>query len=218
MRLFAYTALYRMRYGTVAAAAAVALGILFSLGSAATAQQPEQLRLEIGPQLTQAYLPVKPVGSVQYQPGFGVLGSVNLRRGVGLDAGFSVTPTVPITATTMAGSRLTEVFLGTRLGFGFGRIEIYGKARPGLSSFGGAILHVVSNAPNLQFEMGRLTEPALDVGGIVEVRISRRLAARYDAGDTLIRYGRRSIDVAQPPASSKVVSTLQLGAAFVFRF
>src|SRR5207237_394923 len=56
-----------------------------------------------------------------------------------------------------------------------------------LYSFGNVILQVTP-PPAFSFQLGRLTEPALDAGGIVMITISRRFAVRYDVGDTLIFY------------------------------
>ena len=57
--------------------AITALAIAF-LGSVGFAQQADAPRVEVGPQLTQTYLPVNPVGSVQYQPAFGIVAAVKL--------------------------------------------------------------------------------------------------------------------------------------------
>ena len=161
-------------------------GCLISDGTDSVRGADRPPRLEIGPQITQTYLPVNPVGSVQYQLPIGGLGAIRIRSWLAMDSSLGITPTIPIEGTSFAGGRLTEGFLGARLGFRFRRVEIYGKIKPaGVVSFGKAILHVESNNSALQFETGRLTEPALDLGGIVMLRISKRLAVRYDVGDTL---------------------------------
>jgi hypothetical protein len=199
-------------------ASIVVLTILLPMASTAFAAPIESPRLEIGPQITQTYLPVNPVGSVQYQLSVGGVGSIRLRNWIAMDSGFGITPTTPIEATTLAGGRLTEGFLGTQFGHRVGRVEIYGKIRPGIASFGEAILHAGSGSSSLQFEMGRLTEPALDLGGIVMIRISKRLAVRYDAGDTLIHYRRRFIELNKPPFPSLFANSFKVGAAFLFSF
>ena len=205
-----------MRHRTTAAV--IALAILSPMRSIAFAAPIDPPRLEIGPQTTQTYLPINPVGNVQYQPSIGGTGSITLRSWIALDSSVGITPTIPITGSSFSGGRLTEGLLGTRIGFRIGRVEIYGKVRPGFASFGKAILHAESSGSSLQFEFGRLTEPALDLGGIVMVRISRRLAVRYDVGDTLIHYRERTIEPNQPPSAGVFANSLQLGAAFVFCF
>jgi hypothetical protein len=196
----------------------ITAGILSTLVSTSAAQKVNSPAIEMGPQISQIYFPVNQIGSVQYQPSLGGLVSVKLNARLTLDFGANTTLTVPISATTMAGGRLTEASFGIRSGVHFGRVELDGKIKPGLASFGGAVLHESSNISNPQLELGRLTEPLIDLGGVLEVNISRKLAVRYDAGDTLIYYGRRIIDPAQPSTPVRLVSSLQVGAAFVFRF
>jgi hypothetical protein len=153
--------------------------ILLSLAFAkiAIAQKTDRPIFEIGPQITQTYLPVDPVGSVDYQPALGAVGSINIRRSFGIDSSISITPHAPVVATGNAGGRMTQFFIGGRAGISKGRLRIYGKLRPGFVSFGSAILKV-SPPPVFQFFSGRLTEPALDVGGIAQFAIWKHFAAR----------------------------------------
>src|SRR5882762_11279832 len=191
--------------------------LLLCLVTISASAQANTTRVEFGPELTQVYFPVNPVGSVQYQPGFGAFGSLRLYKTVSVDSSFSITPTVPITGTSDVGGRLTQAFLGVRAGLSKGRIDVDAKVRPGLASFGSVILRITP-PPNLQFFVGRLTEPSLDIGGVVEVRISRRFAVRYEMGDTMIFYGTRKLFTNRPPVSSELVNTLQFGTGFAFRF
>jgi hypothetical protein len=139
-------------------------GILSMLVSTSVAQKVDPPAIEMGPQISQIYFPVNQIGSVQYQPSLGGLVSVKFNARLTLDFGVNTTLTVPISATTMAGGRLTEASFGIRSGVHFGRVELDGKIKPGLASFGGAILHESSNISNPQLELGRLTEPLIDLG------------------------------------------------------
>jgi hypothetical protein len=188
--------------------------LLFTIPASA---QANIARVEFGPELTQIYFPVNPVGSVQYQPGFGAFGSLRLYKTLRVDSSFSFTPIAPVTGTSDVGGRLTQAFLGVRAGLSKGRIAIDAKVRPGLASFGQVIL-TITPPPKLQFFVGRLTEPSLDIGGIVEVGITRRFAVRYEMGDTMIFYGARRLFTNRPPVSGELVNTLQFGTGFVFRF
>lgn len=179
--------------------------------------QTNTAKIEFGPELTQIYFPVNPVGSVQYQPGFGAFGSLRLYKTLRVDSSFSFTPIAPVTGTSDVGGRLTQAFLGVRAGLSKGRIAIDAKVRPGLASFCQVIL-TITPPPKLQLFVGRLTEPSLDIGGIVEVGITRRFAVRYEMGDTMIFYGARRLFTNRPPVSSELVNTLQFGTGFVFRF
>jgi|SRR5882762_102964 len=130
--------------------------LLLCLVTISASAQANTTRVEFGPELTQVYFPVNPVGSVQYQPGFGAFGSLRLYKTVSVDSSFSITPTVPITGTSDVGGRLTQAFLGVRAGLSKGRIDVDAKVRPGLASFGSVILRITP-PPNLQFFVGRLT-------------------------------------------------------------
>lgn len=194
----------------------VTLASALSLTQEVCAQGRSSL-VEVGPQLTQIYLPVNPVGSVQYQPGIGGVFSARLYKTLGLDFGISTTPTIPISSTSFAGGRLTEGFFGTRAGLVIGRLGVYAKARPGFVSFGEAILHT-GPTPGSGFQFGRLTEPAFDIGGIALVRVSTHFSVRYEMSDTIISYGSRTIQPSFPPVPSRVVNCLQFGTGLVARF
>jgi len=191
--------------------------ISFPLFTVLTSAQANTARFEFGPQLTQIYFPVNPLGSVQYQPGFGAFGSLRLCKALKADSSFSITPTVPITGTSYVGGRLTQAFFGVRAGLSKGRIDLDAKVRPGLASFGSVVLRI-SPLPSPQFFVGRLTEPSLDIGGVLEVRISRRFAVRYEMGDTMIFYGSRKLFTNLPPVSGDLVNTLEFDTGFAFRF
>lgn len=157
----------------------------------AFAQRQDEYPLEVGPELTQIYLPVHPSAPVQYRPGVGFTMSARLHKAIAADLGFSITPTIPLASTSFAGGRLTHALAGVRGGLPLGRFEVCAKARPGIVSFGSAILHASPTPSGVEFQMGRLTEPAIDLGGVVMVHASRRLAFRYDAGDMLVVYRSR---------------------------
>lgn len=193
----------------------VVAGVLWANGS--SAQEYRVSRIELGPQLQQIYLPVDPVGTVDYHPGVGGILTVKISSIFNFDAAASITPGIPIDSTGSAGGRMTQVFTGFSGGISKRRVRILGKFRPGLVSFGSAITRV-GPPPQFQFFRGRLTEPALDIGGIAEVGISKRFAARYEAGDTIIRYGSRTFIVGQPPSRTQFANCFQFGIGFMFRF
>ncbi len=191
-------------------------GLLF-LCESGVAQGYKTHEIELGPEINQIFLPVHPVGSVQYQPAIGALIAINLRKSFGIDSSISITPTSPISATSLAGGRLTQFFAGGRAGLSKGRLRIYGKFRPGIVSFGSAITRV-GPPPQFQFFLGRLTAPAFDFGGITEIGISRRFAARYEAGDTIIRYAGRNLFFGDPPTSPEITHNFEFGIGFMFLF
>jgi hypothetical protein len=184
----------------------------------ATAQNQGCPRIELGPELNNIYLPINPVGSVNYQPGLGGVFAFNVVPWFALDSSFTITPTASSAGSSFAGGRLTQFNAGVRAGIKKGRLGFYGKVRPGLASFGSVIKTVDFQTFPPQFGFGRLTEPSLDVGGIVQVYISRRFALRFEAGDTIIRYGSRTLFVGQPPVSGVTTNNFEYGVGFIFRF
>lgn len=193
------------------------LAFLFLGFSNAFAQHDPLHRVEFGPELSELYLPLDPVGSVNYQASLGALCSLNLHRYFGIDTSLGFTPAPPGTATGFAGGRMLQFSAGLRAGISKGRFGFYGKARPGVVSFGRAIL-LVDPPPAFRFHFGRLTEPTIDIGGIVEVRVSKKFALRYDAGDTVIRYGSRTVFSNQPAAPSEVTHNFRFSIGFLFLF
>ena len=175
-------------------------------------------RIDVGPQVTQLYVPASTVGSVTYQPAVGGICSVKIKGNlVGFDSAFSFTPKPPNESTAFAGGRLTQAFFGIRVGISKGRVHLYAKLRPGFASFGNVILNITP-PPAFSFQLGRLTQPALDAGGIVIVTISRRFAVRYDVGDTLIFYEGKVLSQGQPQIPSRTTNNLQFATGFLFRF
>jgi len=193
------------------------LAALLFLQARCAVAQDALPKFEAGPQITQLYVPKNIVGSVTYQPSLGGIFCIAIKRNLAFDSAVSFTPNVPNESTSFAGGRMTQAFLGARMGFVRGRIGIYAKIRPGVVSFGGAILRVTPS-PTFGFQLGRLTEPSLDAGGIVTVAVSRRLAVRYEAGDTVIFYGSRVLIAGAAPIPGRATNNFQFGIAFLFRF
>jgi hypothetical protein len=98
--------------------------------------------------------------------------------------------------------KIYQAQFGVKAGKRFRKIGLFLKGRPGFVGFTKAS-HLVSITPvtiihpfigplqfdNPEFRIGKATYPSLDVGGVVEFYPSRRLMARLDVGDTIIRYG-----------------------------
>jgi hypothetical protein len=191
--------------------------LLLAVGVFRTSTAAGQDTYEVGPELTQIYLPSGTVGSVAYEPAFGGTLSVNIKSHFGIDSSISFTPKAAISATSYAGGTLLQGFAGARVGGSKGRVSLYAKARPGFASFSGAIL-TVGAPPASQVQLGRLTEPSVDFGGIIVVRVSRRFAVRYEMGDTLIFYSRRAPVQSTVSVPGATTNNLQFATGFLFRF
>lgn len=77
---------------------------------------------------------------------------------------------------------------GGKIGKRFDRWGLFGKARPGFVAFTRVFnfFQGAQTGPNIPVETNYY--PSLDVGGVVEFYISPRWMARFDIGDTIIRY------------------------------
>jgi len=120
---------------------------------------------------------------------------------------------------------------GGKVGKRFERWGLFGKARPGFVGFtkvtevtGTRVVTLGSTSFVVpDFREGKAFYPSLDLGGVVEFYISRRWMARFDVGDTIIRYGElrtvgfvMSMPIAVRPAETH--HNFQFGSGIGFRF
>jgi len=68
------------------------------------------------------------------------------------------------------------------------------------------------------FATGRLTEKCLDFGGVAELYFSRRIALRYDFGDTVVFHAKRSIFAGSSVSPGFTAHDFQFSSGIVFRF
>jgi hypothetical protein len=108
---------------------------------------------------------------------------------------------------------------GPKLGLRTEKVGIFAKIRPGVISFSNTIQGITIN-PTVSFPIliqnGRLTEPALDLGTVVEFYPARHLAWRTDIGDTMVFYHSSSFLGIRVPGTTK--STLQFNTGLQYRF
>ena len=163
------------------------------------------------------------LGVGQFGPG--IEGDFNFGRHFALDGAYSWLPT----GSTHAMTGLFGAKVGTRTQhFGF-----FGKVRPGFISFGNTLRAETINfapgptLPIVSFRFGRLTERALDLGGVMEYYPARHWALRWDMGDTLLfrERGTPSITIIGlpivPPSlpfSSGITSNFQFSTGVHYRF
>jgi outer membrane protein with beta-barrel domain len=122
-----------------------------------------------------------------------------------------------------AGGRILQVQAGAKVGKRFEKWGLFGKVRPGAVSFSETFLFdgFSSNPP---FHIGRRTYFSLDAGGVLEFYPSPRIVARFDGGDTMIRYGGAELGiffipaVNSPPAPFEFHHNFQFSAGVGFRF
>jgi hypothetical protein len=114
----------------------------------------------------------------------------NINKTIALEAATYFFPNKCFSCERTNGT-LTEGLFGVKVGKRFEKWGIFGKARPGFASANRAEVEFVGNSPfNVEFH--RATYFAFDLGGVVEFYPSKRIVTRFEAGDTMIHFRRRT--------------------------
>lgn len=132
------------------------------------------------------------------EPGFGGRIGYNINNYVAVEAEVNFFP-----QERRFEGRQIELLSGVKVGRRFDKAGIFGKARPGFLSSRTSIFRPISGTaciaifppPAGCFEetSTRQTNFAFDIGGVIELYPTGRTIVRFDAGDTIIRSGARSI-------------------------
>lgn len=188
--------------------------------------QEQTKRFEAGAQFTSLFVqPLSQPGpSATFprqhtEPGFGGRFTVNLTESVALEAegNYYTREQSPFPQ----GGHMFQGQFGGKVGKRFDRWGLFGKARPGFVGFTRVFTFVPgAQVPaNIPFE--KRYYPTLDIGGVVEFYVSPRWMARFDIGDTLIRYGEIELSGFTLPFIIQRKQTrhnLQLSSGIAFRF
>ena len=153
---------------------------------------------------------------------------VNVTKSIGVEAEANIFPEnkqrdkrigVPITVFEPGGRKFQMLF-GPKIGYRFRKLGVFGKVRPGfirLDRF--EAVDAVFSTPNglaiLSSTRNGLTFFNIDIGGVFEYYPSRRTILRFDAGDTIIRYGAQEPKDINPSITRH---NLQISVGFGFRF
>lgn len=176
-------------------AAVAILLCLFFASDDAHAQAKDAPKVELGVQFTS--LTLSETFSSPTEPGFGGRVTYNLTDNVALEAQFDFFPSGDNFRGFRNGGRIAQGLFGVKAGKRFEKFGIFGKVRPGFASFSAGKreeIVILSPPPNpvvtdFRIEQGRETHFATDVGAVLEFYPTRRIVTRFDAGDTIIRYG-----------------------------
>ena len=151
--------------------------LIFLLYSSVALAQDGPGRFEIGGSFTGVRN-----RSFSSEIGFGPEADFNFGRHFALDAAINWLPSNIGSGNTVIG------LFGAKVGKRTEHFGFFGKARPGFitvdSVLRGSTIDLSSPAPFFRF--GRLTQPALDLGGVVEYYPAKHWALRWDLGDTLL--------------------------------
>jgi hypothetical protein len=165
--------------------------------SANMAQSKELMTFEVAPVFTTITKPDFTGGKTE--AGFGGRLTFNLNDNVALEGEGNFFPHHCRTCSAENFGTLTQALGGVKAGKRFSRFGLFAKARPGLASFSEGEFHITAipvagTFPFLDITRNRQTHFAFDLGGVLELYHSPRVFTRFDAGDTMIRYGQHTFD------------------------
>ena len=129
------------------------------------------------------------------EPGFGGRFGYNFSRYFALEAEGNFFPR----DRDLDGGRKLQGLFGARVGKRFDKVGLFGKARPGVVRFDKGDYRQVGvciasfPAPIACFEPTAKTNLAFDLGGVVEWYPSKHTIVRFDAGNTIVRFGTRNV-------------------------
>ena len=146
--------------------------------------------------------------------GVGARATFNLTNHVAVEGEYNFFPEKRrnFVNTFYLNSRRCQGLVGVKAGARGDKVGVFGKLRPGFVHFGeGTVDQTIPTFRALPPTF-KSTQFALDAGGVLELYPSRHTVARFDAGDTIIRFNG---DGGRPKFTSH---NLQLSAGFGVRF
>ncbi|HEX8128116.1 MAG TPA: hypothetical protein VF527_03375 [Pyrinomonadaceae bacterium] len=152
------------------------------------------------------------------EPGFGARIGYNLTKDFTLEAEGNFFPR----EREFGGGRKSQALFGVKAGKRFEQAGVFAKARPGFVRFSegdlsrprpGIACIAVFPPPAACFEATPKTHFAFDLGGVFEYYPSRRTLIRFDAGDTIIRFGEHRVPIVIDPGSGSGVRQVVVGTA-----
>jgi len=170
----------------------LAIALLLLAQSNSFAQSPDLRKFEIAAEFSA--LERDGFGDRQIDVGPGVRFTFNLNRSVAFEAAGYFYPTKCLLCSN-AGN-MSQVVAGAKIGKRFEKWGIFGKARPGVVSFSRGEFNPIIFTPAgvIQVETNRITSFAADLGGVLEFYPTERIVTRFDAGDTIVHFGRRTVN------------------------
>ena len=136
------------------------------------------------------------VSDVRTELGVGGRFTYNLNKNIALEAAAYFFPRKCFDC--LNNGRVTEVVGGLKAGKRFKTWGIFAKARPGIVRYSTGTFEITQTGPTgpipafpFIFRPKPLTNPAVDVGGVLEFYPSRRIVTRFDFGDTIVHVRRQ---------------------------
>jgi hypothetical protein len=227
---------------------AILLAVFLSVASLQVARaQSNERKFEVGGQFSLMRLPSRTVFGVvvdcfpgpcpdpisinvahgrKTEPGGGGRFGYNVSRHLALEAEANFFPR----DSDLDGGRSMQVLVGVKSGKRFEKGGLFAKARPGFMRFSKGDLEpnpaIICAPPGGCSKQVSKTSFAVDLGAVVEWYPSKNTILRFDAGDTILRFGRRNViapGISQPgqplvsaPAETKHNFQASLGIGYRF--
>jgi hypothetical protein len=165
---------------------------LLACAAAASAQEHDPPKVEIGVQFTSLSINHPFGGGTENAVGIGARATYNFTDYFAVEAEGNVLPT-GTSRSSLTGGGAQQAQFGVKVGKRWKTFGLFAKARPGFVSFDDTLDtgSVTSSGPFgfPDFGRERKTHFSTDVGGVLEFYPSRKMLVRFDVGDTIIRYG-----------------------------
>ena len=175
---------------------AASIGI-FLLFSQAFAQTDEVPKFEVAAEFTTLERDSNFFGQKRTEPGLGGRFTFNLNKVFSLETAGYFFPKDCFGCDR--DGHITQVVGGVKVGKRFDKWGIFAKARPGVvhysRGFTGFVtcFSVICPFPIEPFDRNK-NNFAVDLGGVVEFYVSKRIVTRFDAGDTMIHHSRVEVN------------------------
>jgi len=187
-----------------------------------TRAQADEKKFEVGGQFSLLRLPTRTITTTTFpcigplpcpvqtnvaighesEPGVGGRFGFNFSKYVGIEAEVNFFPR----DRNFEGGRKIEGLFGAKVGKRFDSFGLFAKARPGFERSSRGDFKPVGGCPAVFpppigcFQSFAKTNLAFDVGAVAEWYPSKNTIIRFDAGDTIIRFGRHNAAAFDVPA------------------
>jgi hypothetical protein len=172
----------------------LALATVLVVTSEASSQTQDPPRYEIAAEFTT--LNREAHDGVRVEPGLGARFTFNFNKNVAVEGSAHISFNYCPSCTSTG--RYGDLFAGVKAGKRFKSWGIFAKARPGDVTFGAQQIAIVQTGTSgvfpFEIQAKGVDNFSFDVGGVVEFYPSRRIVTRFDAGDTIIHFTRRTND------------------------
>ena len=197
-----------------------------TLGMQLAQAQSDEKKVEIGGQVSFLQVPTLTnstslVCGTVFCPSIAFTGDTKTDVGFGPRIGYNATSYLTLEAEMnffprdrdLEGGRKVQGLFGAKAGKRFEKAGIFAKARPGFVRFSRgdyqgnptALCPAVFPPPIGCFQPVAKTNFAIDIGGVAELYPSENTIIRFDAGDTIIRFGDRRVAATSNSLNSLVV-------------